>query len=166
MNPTPADEGIAPEAPSDASPSTRSKRRTRRLSIIGALALILIAGAVLVGIKSTGARSGAINISSISCLYPASTGAHAENELRWNDTTDTTGGDFFVRYTNSTVAPLKWNGHHVPGWAAATMFTTDSGYPTAHVKSLDGLAHTAWQFDITYKAPGATTYAAYGGRTC
>jgi len=38
---------------------TRSSRRTRRLTIIGALALVLVAGAVLVGVKTTGARSGA-----------------------------------------------------------------------------------------------------------
>ena len=39
--------------------TTHSGRHTRRLAIVGVLALVLVAGAVLVGVKSTGARSGA-----------------------------------------------------------------------------------------------------------
>ena len=40
-------------------PTTHSGRHTRRLAIVGVLAIVLVAGAVLVGVKSTGARSGA-----------------------------------------------------------------------------------------------------------
>ena len=56
MTAIPNDTGMGPEAPATA---TRSIRRTRRLAIVGALALVLVAGAVLVGVKTTGARSGA-----------------------------------------------------------------------------------------------------------
>ena len=58
MADTPPDTGMGPDIPTTAS---RSTRRTRRLAIIGALALVLVAGAVLVGVKSTGARSGTLN---------------------------------------------------------------------------------------------------------
>ena len=56
MTDTQPDTGMGPETPAT---STRSNRRTRRLAIIGALALVLVAGAVLVGVKTTGGRSGA-----------------------------------------------------------------------------------------------------------
>ena len=42
-------------------PPARSARHTRRLAIVGALALVLVAGAVLVGVKTTGARSGTVS---------------------------------------------------------------------------------------------------------
>ena len=51
------DTGMGPETPAT---STRSNRRTRRLAIVGALALVLVAGALLVGVKTTGGGSGAI----------------------------------------------------------------------------------------------------------
>lgn len=56
MTVTPPSTGMGPEVPAT---TTRSTRRTRRLTIIGALALALVAGAVLVGVGTTGARSGA-----------------------------------------------------------------------------------------------------------
>lgn len=49
--------GMGPDAPATA---TRSSRRSRRLAIVGALALVLVAGAVFVGVKTTGARGGYI----------------------------------------------------------------------------------------------------------
>ena len=55
MSATPPDSDMGPDAPTT---STRSHRRTRNLTIIGALALVLVAGAVLVGVRTTGARSG------------------------------------------------------------------------------------------------------------
>jgi len=58
MTETPPDTGMGAEAPAT---TTRSTRRTRRLAIIGALALVLIAGAVLVGTKVTGSRSGTVS---------------------------------------------------------------------------------------------------------
>ena len=56
MTATPPSTGMEADTPAT---TTRSTRRTRRLAIIGALALVLVAGAVLVGVKTTGARSGA-----------------------------------------------------------------------------------------------------------
>jgi len=56
MTDTPLDTGMGPDVPAT---TTRSTRRTRRLAIIGALALVLIAGTVLVGAQVTGSRSGA-----------------------------------------------------------------------------------------------------------
>jgi len=58
MTATPPDTGMGPATPSV---STRSTRRTRRLAIVGALALVLVAGAVLVGVTTTGARSGTLS---------------------------------------------------------------------------------------------------------
>ena len=49
--------GMGPDAPATA---TRSSRRSRRLAIVGALALVIVAGAVFVGVKTTGARGGYI----------------------------------------------------------------------------------------------------------
>ncbi len=45
--------GMGPETPAT------TTRRTRRLALIGALALVLVAGAVLIGVSTSGARSGA-----------------------------------------------------------------------------------------------------------
>ena len=56
MTDTPPDTGMGPETPVT---TARSTRRTRRLAIIGVLALVLIAGAVFVGAQVTGSRSGA-----------------------------------------------------------------------------------------------------------
>ena len=52
-------------------PPARSARHTRRLAIVGALALVLVAGAVLVGVKTTGSRSGALTSSSatVTCAF-------------------------------------------------------------------------------------------------
>ena len=58
MTATPPDTGMGPETPSV---TTRSIRRTRRLTIVGVLALVLVAGAVLVGVTTTGARSGSLS---------------------------------------------------------------------------------------------------------
>jgi len=58
MTATPPDTGMGPATPAV---STRSTRRTRRLAIVGALALVLVAGAVLVGVTTTGARSGLLS---------------------------------------------------------------------------------------------------------
>ncbi len=60
MADAPADTGTGPDVPA-ATTTTRSTRRTRRLAIIGALALVLVASAVLVGVKTTGARSGTVS---------------------------------------------------------------------------------------------------------
>jgi len=57
--------------------TTRSIRRTRRVAIIGALALVLVAGAVLVGVKTTGARSGALSSSPTRVTLPGLACKHA-----------------------------------------------------------------------------------------
>ena len=62
MTDTAPDTGMGPEAPATAVSSTR---RTRRLAIVGALALVLVAGAVLVGVKTTGARSGSLTSTAV-----------------------------------------------------------------------------------------------------
>jgi len=61
--------GMGPQTPAT---TTRSSRRTRRIAIISTLALVLVAGAVLVGVKTTGARSGALTASTIGvkCVTP------------------------------------------------------------------------------------------------
>ena len=52
-------------------PTTHSGRHTRRLAIVGVLAIMLVAGAVLVGVKSTGARSGALSSTdaTVTCAF-------------------------------------------------------------------------------------------------
>ena len=62
MTDTAPDTGMGPEPPATAASSTR---RTRRLAIVGALALVLVAGAVLVGVKTTGARSGSLTSTAV-----------------------------------------------------------------------------------------------------
>ena len=62
MADTSSDTGMGPDVPTT---TARSTRRTRRMAIIGALALVIVAGAVLVGVKTTGARSGAISTAAI-----------------------------------------------------------------------------------------------------
>jgi len=57
MTDTLNESGLGPETPASA---RRSTRRTRRVAIIGALALVLVAGAVLVGVTTSGARGGYI----------------------------------------------------------------------------------------------------------
>ena len=57
MTDAPNDTGMVSDVPATTTPSTR---RTRRLTVIGALALVLVAGAVLVGAKASGARSGSL----------------------------------------------------------------------------------------------------------
>ncbi|MEI6372562.1 MAG: hypothetical protein WCP26_02160 [Actinomycetes bacterium] len=62
------DRGMGTDEPATAN---RSTRRTRRLAIVGALALVLVAGAVLVGVKTTGARSGALSSTNatVTCAF-------------------------------------------------------------------------------------------------
>ena len=52
MNLTPTD--------NPGSTASRTSRRTRRMAIVGVLALVLVAGLLLVGAKANGARSGAL----------------------------------------------------------------------------------------------------------
>ena len=68
------DSGMGPDLPAT---TTRSTRRTRSVAIIGALALVLVAGAVLVGVKTTGARSGALSISATRVTLPGLACKHA-----------------------------------------------------------------------------------------
>jgi len=67
MTDTPNSTGMGTDEPT----GNRSTRRTRRLAIVGALALVLVAGAVLVGVKTTGARSGALSSTNatVTCAF-------------------------------------------------------------------------------------------------
>ena len=66
MTAAPHDNGMGSDEP-----PARSARHTRRLAIVGALALVLVAGAVLVGVKTTGARSGALSSTNatVTCAF-------------------------------------------------------------------------------------------------
>ncbi|MCX6459146.1 MAG: hypothetical protein NTZ03_02435 [Actinobacteria bacterium] len=128
MSATPHDNDMGPDAPIT---STRSHRRTRNLTIIGALALVLVAGAVLVGVRTTGARSGAL------CSTACAVG-------------DTGPGGGTVFYVTSTpfacgtttvpatckyleAAPAGWNGSVEPTaywWLPGQGACTDTSMPT------------------------------------
>ncbi|MCX6460627.1 MAG: hypothetical protein NTZ03_09995 [Actinobacteria bacterium] len=102
MTETSSDNDMGPDTP--ASPA-RSTRRTRRLAIIGALALVLVAGAVLVGVKTTGARSGAL-VNKIVCS-PRATSTNTVT-LTWTDDADLSGGYFDILWKQS---PFGGSGH-------------------------------------------------------
>ena len=72
MTDAPNDTGMGSDVPAT---TTRSTRRTRRLTVIGALALVLVAGAVLMGAKASGARSGAYTqvLIGVKCVTPGLT---------------------------------------------------------------------------------------------
>ena len=73
MADTSSDAGMGPDVPAT---TTRSTRRTRRLAIIGAVALVVVAGAVLGGAQVTGSRSGTTVpdlVGTVSCTKGGST---------------------------------------------------------------------------------------------
>jgi len=80
MSETPASEGMGPE---ESMGSSRSHHRNRKLVIIGAIALVLVAGTALAGSLTSGSRSGAATTvgSGDSCFIV--------QDVTWNDgTTD------------------------------------------------------------------------------
>lgn len=90
MTATSPDNDMGPDTPSS---SARSTRRTRRLAIIGALALVIVAGAVLVGVKTTGARSGTL-VDKVVCS-PRATSTKTVT-LTWTDDADLSEGYFDI----------------------------------------------------------------------
>ncbi|CAB4962803.1 unannotated protein [freshwater metagenome] len=85
--------------------ASRASRRTRRMVIVGALAIVLVAGLVLVGAKTNGARSGALVAGSLTCKI-SGTGNTKKASVQWNDnedrTTGTTAGNYTVTPTGSS----------------------------------------------------------------
>ena len=69
--------------------ASRASRRTRRMVIVGALAIVLVAGLVLVGAKTNGARSGALVAGTMSCSPSGST---TSVTLKWKDDVDRSAG--------------------------------------------------------------------------
>ncbi len=114
MAETPPDTSMGPETPAT---TARSSRRTRRVAIIGALALVLVAGAVLVGAQVTGSRAGATTtdvIGTVSCAPATGSTTFAPADV----------GDFNVRFfwldqygaTITWASAIKSNGV----WSAST----------------------------------------------
>jgi len=85
--------------------TTRSIRRTRRVAIIGALALVLVAGAVLVGVKTTGARSGALLTSATRVTLP---GLKCKTAISFGDN------------TNLVIVGMEWQNGTLPTNATST----------------------------------------------
>lgn len=162
MTQTPHGSGIGPETPATTTRSTRRTRRTRRLAIIGALALVLVAGAVLAGMKMTGARSGTITSSAteiniaVKCSYiagiersPYSAGTHSKAALTFT-------ADASAHFDAGTTVQVSVR----TGISPATYVdqTTDTNTVTATSGAYVG----AIKFDYP---SGGTTYAVSWGST-
>jgi hypothetical protein len=113
MTATPPDTGMGPETPFV---TTRSIRRTRRLTIVGALALVLVAGAVLVGVTTTGARSGSLSSTatkvntSLTCsrswrMEDEEDYNHPLQQLWWTIPSGTPAGTTFSAYQRTGTSP-------------------------------------------------------------
>ena len=113
MTATPPDNGMGPETPSG---TTRSTRRTRRLTIVGVLALVLVAGAVLVGVTTTGARSGKLSTvatkvnTGLTCsrnwrMEYEEDYNHPLQELWWTIPNGTPAGTTFNAYQRTGTSP-------------------------------------------------------------
>ncbi len=132
MSATPPDNDMGPDAPTT---STRSHRRTRNLTIIGALALVLVAGAVLVGVRTTGARSGALTCSAGGACLVGDTGPGGGTVFYVTSTPFACGTSTVAascKYLEA--APAGWNGSVEPTayWWLASQF----GCPTSTTPSL------------------------------
>ena len=143
MTATPNDTGMGPEAPAT---TTRSSRRTRRLAIVGALALVLVAGAVLVGVKTTGARSGATQSAiGVKCVTSGIT-VNGQYPIKVTFTTDGTSH-----------AILYYDGSDSGGYNGLGSTTTGT-FTSSH--STDAIFNTrikvSWANDTKYDAATCT----------
>jgi hypothetical protein len=112
MTETPTDTGMGSDIPPT---STRSTRRTRRLAIIGALALVLVAGVVVIGLRAEGSRSGALSSTAtkVSARITCVTGYNIQNgSLYYTDRyivlyfpTGTPAGSVFTAYERFGMSP-------------------------------------------------------------
>ena len=149
MSETPPDTGMGPDEPA-ASP--RSARRNRRLAIVGALALVLVAGAVLVGVTTSGSRSGTLAATatrvnaSMSCMRSLDSNNYPNVYLDWTIPTGTARGTtfrVFLKTTTPTYADTSAK--------ASKQFTTT--YPSTSM-------------EVEYTAANANqTYVLTWGRT-
>lgn len=90
MSETPASEGMGPEEPMG---SSRQRHRNRNLVIIGAIALVLVAGTTLVGSLTSGGRSGTVTSigSGDSCFVVQEVswnGGTVDPEMTWENASD------------------------------------------------------------------------------
>lgn len=105
MSETPPDTGMGPDEPA-ASP--RSARRNRRLAVVGALALVLVAGAVLVGVTTSGSRSGTLAAAaarvstSMSCSRSLDSNNNESVFLSWTIPPGTARGTTFRVFLKTT----------------------------------------------------------------
>ena len=145
MTDAPNDTGMGSDVPAT---TTRSTRRTRRLTVIGALALVLVAGAVLVGAKASGARSGATVTQyaiGVKCVTPGLTngvypitvtftGDSTKHTVLYYDGSD--GGHYYSlgstttgTFTSSTSTDALYNTRIKVTWAPVNY--DDTKYDTA-----------------------------------
>lgn len=104
-----------PNADTSEPTASRSSRRNRRMVIIGALALVLVAGVVLVGVQTTGARSGAL-VGAIQCVN--SDNGDSNQSVSWTDNANSTGGKYFINYYAAGSSQVA----EVPGNVANTTY--------------------------------------------
>ena len=158
---TDPDTGMGSDVPPD---STRVTPRARRMAIIGVIALVLVAGAVVVGVRTTGARSGALTTAALVCSYTGQiTGT---NTIKWTDTENRTGGNFYVELwqdgadwgATTGESYRVWNGAAkgkvVNGASANTTYSS-----MWQVLQSSGSHH--WTFRVSYN-PGTTGQPATG----
>jgi len=104
-----------PNADASEPTASRSSRRNRRMVLIGALALVLVAGVVLVGVQINGARSGAL-VGAITCVN--SDNGDSNQSVSWTDDADTTGGTYIINYYAAGGSQVA----RVPGNVANTTY--------------------------------------------
>ena len=115
--------------------------------IVGALALVVVAGLVFVGAKTNGARPGALTTAGITCQDYA---PMDRQTLSWTDNADTTGGTFTINYTVGRETGVAT----VSGVKANVQIS----------RSFSSSLIDSWGFTITYTSNGTTQN--YGSVTC
>ena len=134
----------------------RSSRRTRRLAIVGVLALVLVGGIAIVAATTNGARSGSITSAGFTCVTDSN-----GTSVEWTDNADLTGGTFTVNAVTST--RITYTGT-MPGKSANSKYTSTTAFKTPASFMING---TIFTFTITYKPSGVgQSPTLYGTSNC
>jgi len=159
MTATPPGTGMGPENPVT---STRSAKRTRRMIVVGALALVLVAGAVLVGVRTAGTRSGALSSAAVN----VNTGLHCSRDYNAEYSGDTSNPDVWLIWNipagspGSTVYRAYQRTGTKPAFTYSAELTSTVQSQAAHWASGGGIA---FAFDTPNTS--AQTFVITWGRT-
>ena len=152
MSETPPDTGVGPDEPA-ATP--RSARRNRRLAIVGALALVLGSGTVLLGITTSGSRSGTLATAatrvnaSMSCMRSLDSNNYPNVYLDWTIPTGTARGTTFRVFVKTST----------PTYADTTARASKeytSSYPSTSMEVDYTAANTSQTYVLTWGRTSST----------